>query len=99
MFTAAHYLYLLRVPLLCALLLGVFAPLAHHTGAASLLSGMFDLAWWPVVLVSMCTAWLATACVFTTSLVLRHGHLRFGLELTDGQKTWSWRVAFVACVL
>ena len=61
MFTAAHYLHLLRFPLICGLILGAFGPVAHLTPAAALLSGMFDLAWWPIVLVAMSKGWLATA--------------------------------------
>lgn len=81
--TVLPYLYLLRFPLLCGLLLASFGPLAGGS-AASLLGGMFDLDARGVFVAAYFAFWVAAACFFSTRLVLEYGHLRFGVAKPSG---------------
>lgn len=75
------YIYLLRVPLLCSLLLVLFAPLALLPDApgSPLLHGMFDVRQGDVFVVSLIVFFAVATFTVSTDLVLRYGFMRFGV--------------------
>lgn len=82
------WLYLLRVPLIFGFLLGGLAPFALMDGSPghSLLEGLFDVPESGVFIATIAALFVATACTFSTWLVLRYGHLRFGVP---GRAGWT----------
>jgi hypothetical protein len=82
------WLYLLRVPLIFGFLLGGLAPFALMDGSPghSLLEGLFDVPESGVFIATIAALFVAAACTFSTWLVLRYGHLRFGVP---GRGGWT----------
>ncbi len=71
------YLYLMRVPVLCGILLAAFPFLALKSGASGLLMGMYDLPFWRAGLVAMLTVVAAASVAITMDLVLKGARARF----------------------
>lgn len=88
------YVYLLRVPALAALALGALAPLALHPSspASPLLRGTFDVDATGVALITLMTILTAVGIVLNAEMVVRYGHLRFGVPELPG-----WLRQVVAC--
>ncbi|MFN0171737.1 MAG: hypothetical protein ACKV22_35430 [Bryobacteraceae bacterium] len=71
------YVYLMRVPVLCGLLLAAFPLLALKSGARGLLIGMYDLQFWRAAVVTLLTIVLAASVAITMDLVLKGARTRF----------------------
>ena len=77
--TAAAYIALMRVPLLTAVLLIALPFLSFHTGARSLLRGLFDLKPASLFIVTLAALAVSGTASMTGYLVLNDAHARFGV--------------------
>ncbi len=84
------YLYLLRVPILIALVLVAVPYLAFRTNMSALLKGLFDVYGAGLTIVSLLAFLTAWTILLTAELVLVHGPYRFAVCNFDLKLQFNW---------
>ncbi|PYT27552.1 MAG: hypothetical protein DMG57_17855 [Acidobacteria bacterium] len=92
------YLYVIRVPLICGLVVAFmrYTALKDTGSGTELLAGVFDVSPLGAILIGLCMAWFTAACVVSADLTLHYAHDRFDLPKTPtwmtakASDTWLW---------